>query len=314
MNVKIIKALSRHGYINSNTHLFPEYIVESRINKQPGIKGMLNSLKIPWESVAEIREEKAKMSDIGISNVKYAGLIAMFNKNLRNAIDRVIDNDEDFPLTVGGDHSSSIGSIAGVLQKRSNLGVLWIDAHSDIHTPETTETGWVYGMPVAILCGHGNDQLLEVMNGKYVKPENICLFGVRYIEEGEWKNIRDWGVNIITIDEIDEVGIYPCYQKAIKMIGEKTDYLHVSLDIDVVDKTFAPGATEPTQGGLTFREINLIARKLGSSGLVKSMDLVEGEPDKDIDYQTGTLCLQILANVLGKKYSEYDKYLNENRI
>ncbi len=313
MNVKIVKALSCHGYIKSKTHLFPEYIVEAGVT-QPGIKKMLNRLEIPWDSVAEIREKKAKISDLGSDNAKYAGLIAEFNVSLRDAVENNIHSDDDFPLMIGGDHSSSIGSVAGILQKRPNLGVLWIDAHSDIHTPETTETGWVYGMPVAVLCGHGNNQLLEVMKGKYVKPENICLFGVRYIEEGEWKNIRDWGVNIITIDEIDELGVYPCYQKAIKMVSEKTDYLHVSLDIDVVDKMFAPGATEPTQGGLTFREINLIARKLGASGLVKSMDLVEGEPDKDINYQTGKLCLQILANVLGEKYSEYDMYLSENSI
>jgi len=313
MNVKIVKALSRYGYINSRTHLFPEYIVEAGVT-QPGIKKMLSSLKIPWKNVAEIMERKAKISDIGNDNAKYARLIASFNKSLRDAIDKNIHSDEDFPLMIGGDHSSSIGSIAGVLQKRPNLGVLWIDAHSDIHTPETTETGWVYGMPVAVLCGHGDNQLLKVMKGKYIKPENICLFGVRYVEEGEWKNIREWGVNIITIDEIDEFGVYPCYQKAMKMVSEKTDYLHVSLDIDVVDKMFAPGATEPTQGGLTFREINLIARKLGASGLVKSMDLVEGEPDKDINYQTGKLCLQILANILGEKYSEYDMYLSENRI
>jgi len=275
---------------------------------------MLTTLKIPWKDVAEIREEKAKITDTGNDNAKFVDLIAKFNIQLRDAVNKNINKNEDFPLMVGGDHSSSIGSIAGILRKRPNTGIMWIDAHSDIHTPQTTETGWVYGMPVAVICGHGHKKLVDVMRGNFARPENICLFGVRYAEDGEWKNIKKWGVNIITMDEIDEFGAFPCYQKALKIISKKTDGIHVSLDIDVVDKLYAPGATEPTQGGLTFREINLIARRLGNSGLVRSMDLVEGEPDKDINYQTGKLCLQIIANILGAKYSEYDMYLSENKI
>lgn len=313
MNVKIIKAFSRSGYINSKTHLFPDYIVESAVTK-PGIKTMLNSLKIQWEEVAEIREDRTKLSDIGDERIKYASQIAQFNKQVRDAVSASIKGDEDFPLMVGGDHSSSIGSIAGILQKRPNTGVLWIDAHSDIHTHETTETGWIYGMPAAVACGKGHPTLVEVMNGNCIKPENLCLFGVRYTEKGELTNIRDWGVSIITIDEIDELGIFESYKKAMKIITKNTDSIHVSLDIDVVDKMYAPGATEPTQGGLTFREINLVARRLGASGLVRSMDLVEGEPDKDINYQTGKLCLQLVANVMGRNYSEYDMYLSENHI
>lgn len=313
MNVKIIKAFSRSGYINSKTHLFPDYIVEAAVT-QPGIKNMLNSLKIQWEEVAEIREDRNKISDIGDDRVKYADQIAQFNRQVRNAVSDSIKSKDDFPIMVGGDHSSSIGSIAGILQKRPNLGVLWIDAHSDIHTHETTETGWIYGMPAAVVCGHGHQKLVELMKGKFVKPENLCLFGVRYAESGELKNIKEWGVNIITIDEIDEMGIFEAYKLAMKIITRNADSIHVSLDIDVVDKMYAPGATEPTQGGLTFREINLVARRLGASGLVQSMDLVEGEPDKDINYQTGKLCLQLVANILGKNYSEYDMYLNENHI
>lgn len=313
MNVKLVKALSRGGYINSKTHLFPDYIVESAVT-QPGIKKMLNNLNIPWEEVAEIREEKSKISDIGDERIKYANQIVQFNNQLRNAISGCIANDDDFPLMVGGDHSSSIGSIAGILQKRPNTGVLWIDAHSDMHTHETTETGWIYGMPAAVACGHGHPKLVEIMKGNFINPKNLCLFGVRYSEKGELQNIKDWGVHVVTIDQIDEMGIFEAYKMAMKYITKNTDYIHLSLDIDVVDKMYAPGATEPTQGGLTFREINLVARKLGTSGLVKSMDLVEGEPDKDINYQTGKLCLQLTANILGKNYSEYDMYLSENHI
>jgi len=313
MNVKIIKALSRSGYIHSKTHLFPDYIVEQSVT-QPGIKNMLNTLQIPWEDVAEIREEKSKLSDVGDEKIKYANQIIQFNKELRNETAKCIRSDDDFPLMVGGDHSSSIGSIAGILQKRKNVGVLWIDAHSDLHTHETTETGWIYGMPAAVVCGKGHPKLVDIMKGNHVKPESLCLFGVRYSEAGELKNMKEWGVHMVTIDEIDEMGIFEAYKLAMKYITKHTDYIHVSLDIDVVDKMYAPGATEPTQGGLTFREINLVARRLGASGLVKSMDLVEGEPDKDINYQTGKLCLQLTANMLGKNYSEYDMYLSENHI
>jgi len=313
MNVKIIKALSRHGYIHSKTHLFPDYIIESRVT-QPGIKKMLDDLQISWSEIGEIREENTKNIAVGNDRAKYASVVSKFNSELRDAVSSSIQNVKDFPLLVGGDHSSAIGSIAGVLDKRPNLGLLWIDAHSDIHTPETTETGWVYGMPMAVVCGHGEQSLLDVMKKNYIKPENVCLFGVRYIENGEWENIKNWGIKVITMDDIDEKGIYPCFQEAMNIVSKNTDHLHVSLDIDVIDKMYAPGATEPTQGGLSFREINLVARRLGKSGLVTSMDLVEGEPDRDLNYQTGKLCLQIVANVLGRKYSEYEMYLSDNKL
>lgn len=312
MNIKIIKALSRHGYIHSKTNLFPDYIVESS-TEHPGIKQMLDHLNIDWIESGTIMEKEDK-KEIGDITYKYANLVANFNHELRDAVANSIETDSDFPLTIGGDHSSSIGSIAGILQKRPNLGVLWIDAHSDIHTPETTETGWIYGMPAAIIQGKGNQILTAVMKNNYVQPENLCLFGVRYVEKGEMENIQKWGIKVITMDDIDEQGIAFCYNEAIKHITKNTNSLHVSLDIDVVDKMFAPGATEPTEGGLTFREINYITRKLGQSNLVQSMDLVEGEPDKDINYQTGRLCLQMIANILGKRYSEYDLYLENNKI
>ena len=166
-------------------------------------------------------------------------------------------------------------------------------------------------MPAAVVCGHGHPKLVDIMKGNFINPGNLCLFGVRYAEKGEWRNIKKWGVNIITIDEIDEMGIFEAYKLAMKLINRNAESIHVSLDIDAVDKMYAPGATEPTQGGLTFREINFITRRIGASGMVKSMDLVEGEPDKDINYQTGKLSLQLVANVLGKNYSEYDMYLKE---
>jgi len=313
MNIKIVKALSRHGYIHSKTHLFPDYIVESGVT-QPGIKKMLDDLEIPWEEFDDITERNTRGAQPGNPRAKYAPIVADFNSRLRDAMSSAIQGDDDLPIMIGGDHSSSIGSVAGVLAKRPNLGVLWIDAHSDCHTPESTETGWVYGMPVAVACGHGDPALLEVMQNNYIDPKNFCLFGVRYMEPGEVANLREWGVTVITMDDIDEKGIYPCFHRAMETVTQNTDHLHVSLDIDVIDKLYAPGATEPTQGGLTFREINFIARRLGRSQKVGSIDLVEGEPDKDNNYMTGKLCLQVLANMLGRKYSEYAMYLASNRI
>ncbi len=313
MNVKIIKALSKHGYIHSKTNLFPDYLTESGVS-HPGIKKMLNDLNIGWTEIAEVREKDQQKTNSKNEITKYADIVSEFNIRLKNIVSNSIEDSNDFPLIIGGDHSSSIGSIAGILKKRPNLGVLWIDAHSDIHTPETTETGWIYGMPVAVILGHGDKSLVKVMDGNFIKPQNICIFGARYIEKGEMENIKKWGVNIITMDDIDEKGIVKCFNEAMDIVTKNSDHLHISLDIDVIDKLFAPGATEPTQGGLTFREINFIARKLGQNQVSKSMDLVEGEPDKDINFQTGRLCLQIVANILGEKYSEYEMYLEKNKI
>ncbi|MDO8499969.1 MAG: arginase [bacterium] len=317
MPIKLVKAYSRLGYLYSNTHLFPDYIIESVV-KRPGLKKMFRDLGLKFSEAGEVHEVAVKPAAAkamaGEEKLKFGREVAAFNSKLRDIISASIKTDADWPFMVGGDHSSAIGSIAGVLQKRPNTGLLWIDAHSDIHTPETTETGWVYGMPVAVVTGHGASELLKVMKNKFLNPKNVCLFGVRYAEAGEWANIKKWGVNIITIDDIMERGVANCLKEAMAMVTKNTDYLHVSLDIDVIDKQYAPGATEPTEGGLTYREISYIARKLGESNQVNSFDLVEGEPDKDIEYRTGKLCLEIVANILGKKYSDYEIYLAENSV
>lgn len=210
------------------------------------------------------------------------------------------------PLVLGGDHSIAAGSVAGVadaLSKRGeSLGVVWLDAHSDLHTPESSETGNVHGMPVAHLLGQGASEMHQITDTTpSVKPENFVIIGARDLDSAEKDHAREWGVRVYTMREIDERGMREVLREAVGLVSAGTSGIHVSLDLDFVDPKEAPGVGTPVRGGATYREAHLAMETLADTGKIVSMDLVEVNPVLDRFNQTAELAVGLVASGFGQR-------------
>lgn len=210
------------------------------------------------------------------------------------------------PLVLGGDHSLSAGSVAGVAtalaERGQRLGLIWIDAHADLNTPDTTLSGNVHGMPVAHLLGHGDAALASLASpAPAVRPEHVVIIGARDLDQAERANARAFGVTIYTMRDLDERGLRTVLAEAIAQVSDGTDGLHVSLDLDFVDPQEAPGVGTPVRGGATFREAHLAMETLWDTGRVVSMDLVEVNPVLDRFNHTAELAVGLMASAFGQR-------------
>ncbi len=210
------------------------------------------------------------------------------------------------PIVMGGDHSLAMGSIAGVARYASEIGrelfVLWLDAHTDFNTPATSPSGNMHGMSAAMLCGEpGFEGMFEGGAGAVVDPRNLHLFGVRSIDEGERRLLRARGVDVVDMRVLDEYGAAATIRRIIERVGASGGMLHVSLDLDFLDPSLAPGVGTPVPGGATFREAHLTMELLYDSGLVGSVDLVELNPFLDERGRSATLLVDLVASLFGRK-------------
>ena len=209
------------------------------------------------------------------------------------------------PLVLGGDHSIAIGSVAGVsrfyARRRERIGLIWVDAHSDMNTPGTSLSGNVHGMPLAVLTGHG-PQLLRSLVERHpaVRPENVSMIGVRKIDPAEREVVISSGVRVFTMSEVDERGIAPCVEEAITRASAGTAGFHLSYDLDSLDPMIAPGVGTPVAGGLTFREGHLICEKVARSERLVSLDMVELNPVLDAHNRTAQMAVGLIASALGQ--------------
>lgn len=206
-----------------------------------------------------------------------------------------------FPLILGGDHSVALGSVNGVARDIPT-GLIWVDAHADCNTPETSPSGNIHGMPLAALCGVGEPTLVSLLPaGKpVVNPAQVVLVGVRSVDPGEKELLRRLGVTVFTMKEVDRLGV----GKIAEAIAEKLGHLpqiHVSLDADVLDPEVAPGVGTPVPGGLSYREAHLLMELLADWGKVTSLDLVEVNPILDRHNRTAELMVELAASLLGKR-------------
>ena len=201
-----------------------------------------------------------------------------------------------FPIVLGGDHSLSMGSVAGAARGR-RVGVVWVDAHADFNTPETSPSGNVHGMPLAVLSGLGHPRLTEVFRA--VDPKDVVLVGVRSLDPGEKRLLKEAGVRVYTMHEVDRLGVARIAEEGLKHLQGLP--LHVSLDADVLDPTLAPGVGTPVPGGLTYREAHLLMEILAESGRVQSLDLVEVNPILDERNRTAEMLVGLALSLLGKR-------------
>lgn len=209
------------------------------------------------------------------------------------------------PLTLGGDHALSVGTVSAVADhfrgKGLPLGLVWVDAHTDMNTPETSPSGNIHGMALAVLLGRGPQDLLGLAQAvPAVRPENVSILGARSVDEEEKAWVRDSGVRVFTMSEIDDRGIGPCVDEALARATAGTAGFHLSLDLDGIDPLEAPGVGTPVPGGLTYREAHLICEKAARSGGLRSLEVVELNPVLDYGNQTARLAVELIASALGK--------------
>jgi arginase len=210
---------------------------------------------------------------------------------------------DDFAVYLGGEHSISIGSVAAaaVENESDSLGLIWIDAHADFNTPQSSPSGNIHGMPVAILAGDGDEQLVNLgYPGPKVPPANIVQIGLRDLDPEERRRIRRYGLNIFTMRHVDELGLANVADEALQSLNH-VNKIHVSLDMDGLDPAEAPGVGTPVPGGLTYREAHLLMEILGDRGRACSLDVVEINPILDNGNQTAELAVELAASLLGQR-------------
>ena len=209
------------------------------------------------------------------------------------------------PIVIGGDHSIAIGAIAGDarFQKEQGgaLGLIWVDAHADLNTPETTPSGNIHGMPLSIVLGHGHRDLVAIGgDGPKVRPENVALIGIRTLDAGEKESCRKSGIRYFTMREIDERGMHAVMQEAIAVATRGTTGIHLSFDIDGIDPLYAPGVSTPVTGGISLREAHLALEMIADTGLLSAMEFVELNPMTDVGHKTAQLLVDLVQSALGK--------------
>jgi arginase len=203
------------------------------------------------------------------------------------------------PLVLGGDHSVALGTLGGLASVHGAGGVLWIDAHSDINTPETSPSGNVHGMALAAVLGlAGPGFESDVWPLPAVDPKRVALVGTRLLDDGERRLLRDAGVRVFTMSEIDRIGIERAVRESLDRISGP-GFVHVSLDMDVLDPDVAPGVGTPVRGGLTYREAHLALELVAESGLVGSLEVVEVNPILDRENTTAMTAVELVASALG---------------
>lgn len=243
----------------------------------------------------------AKLDVKNDENLKDLKEVVKANQQLASIVSEVVDEGH-FPLILGGDHSIAIGTLAGVANKYKNLGVIWFDAHGDLNTGETSPSGNIHGMPLAVSLGLGHPDLTGI--GNYtpkVKPENIVIIGARSLDEGEKVLIREQGIKVFTMHEIDRMGMTRVMEEALEHVTRNTDGIHISIDLDALDPQDAPGVGTPVIGGVTYREANLAMEMLAERKLITSAEIVEVNPILDTKNQTAEAAVGLAGSLFGEK-------------
>ena len=248
---------------------------------------------------------QAEMFSEGQKEAKYLPQIAETCGALAGMVEQAMDGGRA-PIVLGGDHSIATGSVAGVSahyrRKNQRIGLIWVDAHADMNTPETSPSGNVHGMPLACCIGIGPAELSRIGgHSPYVDPRNVALVGIRSVDQLERNRVRQSGVRAFTMRDIDERGQRSVMEEAIQIASAGTAAFHVSFDMDVVDPREAPGVGTPVKGGFTWREAHLAMEILSDSGLMSSLDVVEVNPVIDEANRTAVLAVELILSALGNR-------------
>ena len=264
-----------------------------------GLSEKMRELGYEIEDLGNVDVPPAESRVQGSEKVKYLQQVKEVSDELRLMVRDTL-RDHYLPIVLGGDHSAAIGSIAGAVEAMGNLGCIWFDAHGDMNTPETTPSGNIHGMPLAVSLGLGHPDLIN-LGGIHpkLKPENVVLVGIRSIDGEERKLIHEMGVQVFTMHEVDEMGISAVMHQAIEIATKGTNGVHLSVDLDGIDPMFAPGVGTPVNGGITYREGHLAMEILAAANCVTSVDFVEVNPILDKQNATGKLTVELASSLFG---------------
>ena len=270
-----------------------------------GLQARIKQLGLQVEDIGNISVKQPEEMSYGEKRAKYLAEIADACKDLATIAEKTLDENM-MPVVLGGDHSIAAGSLSGVAnyfrKKEKKIGLIWLDAHGDINTPESSPSGNVHGMPLAAAMGYGATELVELQGFKpKVEPQNISLVGIRDLDSQEKKLAKKSGVHVFTMRDIDERGMREVMSDALKYSMDDTDGISVSLDMDFVDPSDAPGVGTPVRGGVTYREAHLAMEMIADTEAMVSLEVVEINPVIDEHNRTALLGVELVLSGLGKK-------------
>ena len=270
-----------------------------------GLNAKLQAIGYGVRDLGNVQVAQQETIDEGAPDAKYLPAIAKCCAELAQIVNDVVEK-RQFPLVLGGDHSVAAGTVAGVAhsfrQRQQKIGVIWIDAHADMNTPETSPSGNVHGMPLASCLGLGPKQLTDIFGyAPKVAGRNTVLIGLRDVDERERQTVRQLGVVAFTMRDIDELGLRKVMEQAIAAASDGTAGFHLSLDMDAVDPDEAPGVGTPVRGGMSYREAHLSMEMVCDSGQMLSMEVVEVNPVLDSANRTALLGVELVTSAMGKK-------------
>ena len=283
--IDIIDACTDLGVAVDGAALGPEILTEDLINKKVD---NIHIIHADEDGKEKDKENKKK-------NLKK---LNEFNIELYNRVLKSIE-DKKFPLTIGGDHSLVIASALASIKKNQNLGIIWIDAHGDYNTFKTTITGNIHGLPLAVIDGYEKMYLADFHNGSFYNPKNTVIVGGRDIDPLEKENLKDAGVTVFTTEEIHKRGMKAVMEDAIEIACENTNGMHISYDLDVIDPVICPGVSVPAKDGINLKEAyEAVDEIIKYREKLKSLDLVEYNPLKDIDNKTKIIAKTVLESII----------------
>lgn len=295
LNISIIGVPTDYGQTRRGVDMGPSAI------RYAGVVERLEAIGHVVHDQGDIRvsqKQEGIMVDKQLLNLEE---VIDVSTSLANSVSKSVEQ-KAFPLVLGGDHSIAIGTLAGLGEHYENLGVIWFDAHADLNTPETTPSGNIHGMPLAVSIGLGHERLVKIRNNvPKIKPENVIIIGARSVDPGERELINQQGIKVYTMHEVDRLGMTRVMEDALVYLRARDiDGLHLSLDLDGLDPLYTPGVGTPVPGGITYRESHLAMEMLQESGMLTSAEFVEVNPILDEKNRTADVAVALMGSLFGE--------------
>jgi arginase len=265
-----------------------------------GLASRLDELGYEYVDLGNVETAVPEATEAGDEEARFLPQIKETSQRIARLVSHTV-SDGFFPIVLGGDHSVALGTLAGLRDIHGPGGVIWIDAHGDLNSPETSPSGNVHGMVLAAALGLAGERFRDDGWGlPAVEPGRVALVGVRSLDDGERELLRDNDVKVFTMSDLDRLGVERSVSEALAHVAGP-GFVHVSLDMDAIDPDVAPGVGTPVRGGLSYREAHLAMELVAETGLASSLDVVEVNPVLDRENETGKLAVELIASALGAR-------------